>query len=217
MRWLKQWSPSPAISIALVALVVALAGTAMAGVATVSKLGKKERKEVTKIANKTANKRITKRAPKLSVRHAGSADVAANADSLGGAAASAYVQRSELTPVSETTLRLHLGWINIVNPEGPGPGPARAYRDQLGVVHLAGLVTRTAGSDGIALTLPLELRPRYDLEFPAVCDEPGLIFDPSPGFAFIDLDGDVHPVSGGSSSDCFERFSLDGIAFKAAG
>lgn len=213
MRGIHGKRPSPGVVIGVLALAVALSGTAIAGVAAVSNLSKKEKKQVRKIADR----RITKRAPKLSVGHADRADVAGNANSLGGVAASSYVQHSELTPVAETNLPLHPGWINIFNPEGPGPGPARAYLDQLGVVHLAGLVARASGTDDVAITLPPGLRPAYDLEFPAVCDTPGLVFDPSPGFAFIYTNGEVRGIPGNTESDCNERLALDGITFRAAG
>ena len=88
-----------------------------------------------------------------------------------------------------TPLALHGGWSSILT--GLGAGPARAYRDQLGVVHLAGLIGRGGGSDSVALTLPGGLRPGYELEFPAVCDLPGPIFNPQPGIVFIEKDGDV--------------------------
>jgi hypothetical protein len=59
--------------VALAALVVALAGTAVAGVATTSKLSGKDRKQIAKMIRKEAEKLITKRAPGLSVAFAKSA------------------------------------------------------------------------------------------------------------------------------------------------
>jgi hypothetical protein len=191
--------------VAVVALVVALTGTA---VATSSKLSGSEAKQVGKIANK----RISKRAPKLTVARAHVAD---NATSLGGVAAAAYAQHADLAPVPESNLALHSDWQSIGG--GAGAGPARGYRDQLGVVHLAGLIGRSpTGTDSVALTLPSNLRPGYDLEFAAVCDEPGIIFNPAPGTMIIDANGEVHPITT-TSSNCYERLSLDGIAFRAGG
>jgi hypothetical protein len=83
MDRLSQVKPSPAMLVAAVALVVALAGTAVAGVATTSKLSGKERKQVAKIARKEANKRITKRAGSLKVSFAETASSAATAAQLG--------------------------------------------------------------------------------------------------------------------------------------
>jgi hypothetical protein len=53
MRRIKQTKPSPALLVAVVALVAALAGTAVGGMAVTS-LSKKETKQVRKIANKKA-------------------------------------------------------------------------------------------------------------------------------------------------------------------
>jgi hypothetical protein len=200
--------------VALVALVAAVAGTAVAGVARTSKLSTQDRKQVAKIANKAANKRISKRASKLSVAHASRADLAGNAESLGGAAASSFVAKADLAPVPEANLALHSGWMSIAG--GVGAGPARGYRDQLGVVHLAGLIGRVSGSDNIAATLPSDLRPRYHLELPAVCDEPGAFFNPTPGILFIDQNGELRPITT-TNSNCYERLSLDGITFSAGG
>ena len=69
--------PSPAIVVAVMALVAAVAGTAVAGPgASTSKITKKK---VTKIATKVANQEIDKRAPGLSVAHANTATSATTA------------------------------------------------------------------------------------------------------------------------------------------
>jgi hypothetical protein len=83
MDRLSQVRPSPAMLVACVALIVALAGTAVAGVATSSKLSGKDRKQVKKIARTEANKRITKRAAGLKVAFADSAATASSAAQLG--------------------------------------------------------------------------------------------------------------------------------------
>jgi hypothetical protein len=84
--------PSPAMIVALAALVVALAGTAMAAPTAIkSILNKKEKKQVKNISKNQVNAL----APGLSVKHAGTAgsadtakraDTAANADAIGGVA-----------------------------------------------------------------------------------------------------------------------------------
>jgi hypothetical protein len=86
MHRLSKVRPSPAMLVAIFALIAALAGTAFAGVATTSRLNGKDKKVVAKIARKQAGRLIAKRAPKLSVAAAGSADtakVAATATQLG--------------------------------------------------------------------------------------------------------------------------------------
>jgi hypothetical protein len=99
--------PSAALIVAVVALVAALGGGAVAGVAVTS-LNKKDKKQVTKIAEKQAKKQIKRKAPGLSV---------ANAERVGGKTASeletpsTYAERtsdalltSEYQPVLDTSL-----------------------------------------------------------------------------------------------------------------
>jgi hypothetical protein len=71
MRKLFKHAPSPAMIVAIVAVVLALGGSAVAA------LGKKDKKQVRNIANGE----ITKRASGLAVK---SADTAKNADAVGG-------------------------------------------------------------------------------------------------------------------------------------
>lgn len=106
MSFSSRTRPSPAMIIAALALVLAMAGTAIAGPDAITSAitGSK----VKKIAKKQAKKQIKKAAPGLSVAHADTADLATdaqtaanadnatnaqNADALGGVAASGYVQR----------------------------------------------------------------------------------------------------------------------------
>jgi len=82
--------PSPALFVAVLALVAAVAGTAVAGTdlgATTSKLTKKK---VKKTAKKVANKQITKRAPGLSVANAATLDGHPPADFLSSARVQGY-------------------------------------------------------------------------------------------------------------------------------
>lgn len=79
MDRLRRMRPSPAMLVAIVALIAALVGTAVAGVATTSKLDRKEKKQVRSIARQLANQQITKRAPGLSVAAASAADTAKSA------------------------------------------------------------------------------------------------------------------------------------------
>jgi hypothetical protein len=106
MRSLKR-KPSPALVVAIMALCVSLVGTAIAvPIATVS-LNKKEKKQIRKISGKISNKRITKRAPGLSVASAQAADTARSADSasnanaLGGVLASGYVRNGCESPMGQ--------------------------------------------------------------------------------------------------------------------
>jgi hypothetical protein len=75
-RHIDGWRPSPGLLVAVLALVAAVAGTAVAGPgATTSKLTKKKVVEI-------ADQEINKLAPGLSVAHAGTANSAQNADLL---------------------------------------------------------------------------------------------------------------------------------------
>jgi hypothetical protein len=90
--------PSPSMVVAISALIVALAGTAMAAPTAIkSILNKQEKKQVKNIAKNQVNKL----APGLSVRRADSAaraDTAANADALGGQSlANVAIGRSDPT------------------------------------------------------------------------------------------------------------------------
>jgi hypothetical protein len=90
MRGIPQRRPSPAMVVACTALIVALAGTAVAAPVAIESLTKKEKKKVRKIATEKANEAIDERAPGLAVgsagfaANAGSASFAANAGSVDG-------------------------------------------------------------------------------------------------------------------------------------
>ncbi|MBK5111136.1 MAG: hypothetical protein JJE10_07200 [Thermoleophilia bacterium] len=114
MQRIKKAVPSPAMLVAVVALVAALGGGAVAGVAVTS-LNKKQGKKVRTIAKKQgkrqANKQITKKAPGLSVASATTADsatTAGDADTVDGKQAneletnSAYAQASPDNPITTT-------------------------------------------------------------------------------------------------------------------
>ena len=200
---------SPAMVVAALALVVALAGTALAGPDALTRaLTKQEKKVTKKLAKKQAKKQIRKKAPKLSV---------GNAANLGHVPAAEYVRRGELAPIPVTQLALNPGWQNATEiVPSADLAPASAYRDQLGVVHLEGLILRTSGSNEIALDLPGEFAPPVTRELTAVCDGPSGGLDPSPGVIFVYPSGNIEALNG-SDFDCAEQLSLEGISFRAAG
>ena len=100
MSRIKGAKPSAALLVAVVALVVALGGGAVAGVA-VTVLNNKEKKEVRKLARKQANKRIDKREPGLDVNSAKSAETAASALNADVAATAANAETLEGKESSE--------------------------------------------------------------------------------------------------------------------
>jgi hypothetical protein len=81
MRFMRS-APSPVMIVAALALVLALAGTAIAAPDIATK--KVTKSEVKKIAKKQAKKQIRKKAPGLSVLHADSADEASPTGPAGG-------------------------------------------------------------------------------------------------------------------------------------
>jgi len=84
--------PSPAIVVAVGALVAALAGTALAGTdAQTAAINKKSVKKI-------AQKQVTKLAPELSVASA------ANAEQLGGVAASGYLSSAIVARFKDTSV-----------------------------------------------------------------------------------------------------------------
>jgi hypothetical protein len=115
--------PSPALVVSVLALTVAVAGTAMAGVATISVLNKQEKKQ----AKKIANKQIQKKAPGLSVAsaanatnatNAANATTAANANTLDGLDSSAFLGAGEVR---------NSGRVTLDDPTPGGTVPASAF------------------------------------------------------------------------------------------
>jgi hypothetical protein len=80
MRKVRGELASPAMVVAIVALVVGLAGTGVA--ATISALGPGEKTVVRKISRQVANKQITQRAPGLAVASAAAANSARSAENV---------------------------------------------------------------------------------------------------------------------------------------
>lgn len=112
--------PSPAMIVAMAALLVAVAGTAIAAPAAIqSALNKSDKKQIKKIATSQANKQISKRAAGLSVASANTANSADIAKAVpNGAigtgqlastipAASAYTTGQSITSGSHATLALN--------------------------------------------------------------------------------------------------------------
>jgi hypothetical protein len=133
-------SPSPAMIVAIIALCFAVTGT---GIAAIGTFGKKEKQQIRKIARKIADKRITLRAPNLSVKSAGTAGSAVTADSakLAGRANSAGSadtadtaaiagnvsnQMWAIVNANGTLFRASPGIVEA-KPEGPGPAEGKTF------------------------------------------------------------------------------------------
>jgi hypothetical protein len=179
--------PSPAMGVAIVALIVALGGTAIAG-------GVLNKKKVNKI--------ITNRAPGLSVSHAKTADSATNATNATNATTA-----SNLTPPEAFHVLgagdFQNGWVAF----GGGGSTPGFYKDQLGVVHLRGELKSGTSSNtatGDMFTLPAGYRPAENQQFRGG-DATGT------GNIAVQSTGEVRALAGTGNV----LLSVDGFTFRA--
>jgi hypothetical protein len=182
--------PSPAALVAMIALVLAVAGTAVATPGPFEKLSKAKVKRI-------ADKRISKAAPGLSV-----ADSAA----LGGRPASAFTPEPERIVGESGQPQFTNGWSNY----GSGWGVAAFYKDPFDVVHLRGMIG-SSSPDTSAFTLPEGYRPPQDLQFASR----GIGGDSLSKFASVTINADGTVIPGCVGSNC-ARITLSGITFRAA-
>jgi hypothetical protein len=150
MGSIKTWRPSPAIVIAIAALIAALAGTAIAG--TSAGTSALNRSKVKKIVTK----QIDARAPGLSVAHA---NTAGNADKLGGEEGSAFRTHSASAEVRDDQLQLDVTDQTVVSTTIalPSTRTVTAVASIEGFGANAGDVTNCnleiAGVDGVRQTI----------------------------------------------------------------
>jgi hypothetical protein len=145
--------PSPAIVVAVLALVAALAGTAIAGTNTLTKPVSK------KTVKKIAAKQTKKLAPGLAVA---SAD---NAAALGGQPPEAYAA-SASEPFREVGAPGQPLFQGGCHNSGSTFSTAAFYKDSMNIVHLKGLVTCPGAGFSTAFTLPPGYRPPQDSVVP---------------------------------------------------
>ena len=118
--------PSPAMIVAVTALVAAVVGTAIATpLAVKSVLSKKEKKQVKGISSKQANLAISDRAPGLSVANAVNATNADNAALLDGVASSGFYAYGSSIP-SGTRVQGAFGYQDV----NDGTGAAGAFTSE---------------------------------------------------------------------------------------
>ena len=180
--------------VSIIALVFAQAGSAAAGVATISVLSKKEKKQTRNIARDEINKA----APGLSVASA------ANANALQGKGASDFAS-SQSEPYHEVGTPgepvFQNGWVNSLG----GFSTAAFYKDPLGVVHLRGSLSRNPGGVEV-FTLPTGYRPSQGLAMPMADTDASGSAD-----LLIQSDGDVIPQCH-TPGVC--NASIDGLTFR---
>ena len=188
MRRVSSARPSPAIVIAILALVAGVTGAAVAQPSAKKAVTKKKVKKI-------ATKQINKLAPGLSV---------ANADTLQGKPASAFASKAS-EPFHEVGTSgepgFQSGWTNI-----PGFSTAAFFKDPLGLVHLRGAI-EDGGNGNTAFTLPAGYRPSKPLLLPAGGAGPiaanGVIL-PS---------GQVRPACT-TGPVCSDGVGIDGLTFR---
>ena len=200
--------PSPALVIASVALFLAVGGGAFA-------IASSDNARDRKIAKAVANKQIRKKAPNLSVKHAGTADLATSASTVADGAVSTakladgavtagkisagQVGEGQLAPASFQPIpdsAMVGSWVNVPT------SPVGVARDAEGFVHIRGAIK--AGFLGeFAFQLPPGLRPAALRVFAVPCGP-----DVCP--LQVNSQGDVE-VDGTSNNGVY----LDGVQFKA--
>src|SRR5215211_2859276 len=182
MRSMTRARPSPALLVAVAALIAALAGTAVAEVATTAKLDKKEKKQVKKIAKKQARKQIKKLAPGLSVAHADTAD---SADTAGSA---------DTANRADTATNAEALSGNTVVGEGDLDGPGTVTNSSCTTISEP--VPGAQAGDHVVLTPP-SVWPTYEINLTArvtadtvaydICNQSGVTqnFGTSPPLRFL--------------------------------
>lgn len=189
-------------ALAIAALMLAVGGGSFAGAA----LDGPDKKVVKKLAKKQANKQIKKKGPKLSVRHAATADTASSAgvaEAVTPAEPVHFVGQPGEPPFQG-------GWHNAGDDTLVG-----FFKDKAGIVHLQGLAT--GGGDLSRLfTLPPGYRPADHHFLPALdtglSDQAMLRVSPSGEVAVL--------CEGGAASNCKDRsmrLSISGLTFRADG
>lgn len=139
--WIKRGKPSPAMLVAIVALVAALAGTAIGGVA-ITALNKQEKRQVKRIAKKQAKTQGKKSNQKAKAAQASADAAQSSADTAGSSANQALSQQETFSYAADatatTTTLFEGGGLRI---EGRCPGAdvevdARSLADN-SIIHLA--------------------------------------------------------------------------------
>ena len=120
------------MAVAIAALVIAIAGTAVASVGTISALTKNDKKQIRKIAGRVADLRIRSVSSGLVVRSAGSADTAKTADTakVAGSAAVADSVSSQLWAIVHADGTLYRASPGIVGSSAESDGKNTVVTDR---------------------------------------------------------------------------------------
>ncbi|MEA2159632.1 MAG: hypothetical protein QOD66_2012 [Solirubrobacteraceae bacterium] len=196
--------PSPALVVAIIALIIAVAGTSYAAFSLPrNSVGTKQLRNGAVATGKLRNGAVTNRKigngavtkAKLNVEGV-TVPSALHADTA-GTATNPYARAQKLQP---TSAFLENGWTT-----GPGFGVAGYAKDQFGIVHLFGAVSIAPTTTNRIFTLPAGFRPGYNVEVAAAFPSHNV------GVLQIHPDGTVNPLATTTFVD------LEGITFSAGG
>ncbi len=190
------------VVVAALAIVAALAGTALGGPDAGISVSKRQTKKI-------ARKQIEKLAPGLSVASAADATDAANAAALGGRSPGSFASSaSEPWRIVGTPgqPQFENNWADYA-----GIPTVRFYKDPLGIVHLGGaMIANNAGTVPKAFTLPPGYRPLEGFGWSV----PVLKIGPGTETERIDV-GDGGGVNGVCSPQAGCAVLLDGVSFRS--
>jgi hypothetical protein len=207
---------SSAHVLAIIAIVLALGGNALAFQLAKNSVGSKQLKKSAVNGAKVKNNSLTGSdineatlgtVPSATqANQAKHADGAGNADALGGVPAGRYVT-SPAEPVHLVGTEGNPPFESTFTNLGPAYAPAGFYKDQFGVVHLQGLV-HPPGFAGTIFTLPEGYRPNRSYNFTyfgAMADDEKIVP------VVVNVEGRVEAVTSNYSN----TLNLDGITFRA--
>ncbi|MDQ6819555.1 MAG: hypothetical protein M3076_04310 [Actinomycetota bacterium] len=207
MKHISRLRPSPAMAVALIALVISMGGTAVAASHLIGgdKLIKKGTLSGNRLRSHTLtgaqiNLRQLGRVPSAAdATHATTADTATAA----GTAATAGTANT-LPPLNWIRLTLINGWGDNFTPNDART-PAIAV-DAQGIVHLRGTIT-SGGSDNTFAVAPPQLRPSQVVGLPAY-----LKFNHY-GAIVINPDGTMMAIDPTGADLAFAYTGLDGVTY----
>ncbi|MBJ7359213.1 hypothetical protein [Nocardioides sp.] len=183
--------PTPTFLIAVLALVVALAGATTAGYAAGKADGNSLIKKKSLSGNRLKPDSVTGK--QVAEKSLGTVPTAAQADR---AAVADRTPLSSVVPLAPAT-----GWTS----GAPGFAPAGYRIDGSGLVHLSGTLLRTSGVSDLMTTLPAAARPSTTI------DAPVITFSGAAGGISIEPNGQVQLFGGDA-----EYVSLEGVVYLPA-